>query len=156
MNRIIFITGVSGVGKTFIYENIKDSELKDTYNIFDIDKLVNINDYDSENINNFYKDAIDIAISKSKDKDIILFSCINHNDVEDLKLNNYITRLVLIVCENDVLEKRLKSRNNDCSSDEFIRNQINYQNWFISNLDYYDANYVKNIEKVSFIVEKVN
>ena len=83
MKKIVFITGVCGVGKTSIYENIKNSDLKHTYNIFDIDMLENVNDY-KDNYDEFYKSAVDKAIDKSKDKDIILFSCINHNDISNI------------------------------------------------------------------------
>ena len=149
MKRIIFITGVCGVGKTSIYENIKNSDLSHTYSIFDIDNLLNVNDY-KDNYDMFYKNAVDKAIDKSKDKDIILFSCINHNDVENLKLEDCVTRIILITCDNEELKKRLKNRKNDCSSDEFINEQIKYQEWFINNMDYYDAafNNTNNIEEV--------
>ena len=154
MKKIIFVTGVCGVGKTSIYESIKNSEIKDTYSIFDIDELVNINDY-KDNYDLFYKDAVNKAIDMSKDKDIVLFSCINHNDVDALKLEDCITRIVLVVCDNEELERRLRERDNECSEDSFIREQINYQNWFISNLDSYDANYDNTSNSISDIVLKI-
>lgn len=154
MKKIIFITGVSGVGKTSIYENIKNSELKNTFSIYDIDNLLNINDYEEDNYNLFYKEAINKAINMSNDKDIVLFSCINHNDVEDLKLDDCTTRIVLIVCENEELKKRLKNRNNDCSSDDFINEQIKYQEWFINNLDNYDSNY-DNTDNLDSTIENI-
>ena len=153
MKRIIFITGVCGVGKTSIYENIKNSDLSHTYSIFDIDNLLNVNDY-KDNYDMFYKNAVEKAIDKSKDKDIILFSCINHNDVENLKLEDCVTRIILITCDNEELKKRLKNRNNDCSSDEFINEQIKYQEWFINNMDYYDADF-NNTNNTEEILEKI-
>ena len=153
MKKIIFITGVSGVGKTSIYESIMKSDLSKNYNIFDIDNLLNVNDY-KDNYDIFYKNAIDKAIDKSKDKDIILFSCINHSDVENLKLEDCITRIVLITCDIEELKKRLKNRNNDCSSDDFINEQIKYQEWFINNMDYYDADF-NNTNNTEEILEKI-
>ena len=154
MKKIVFITGVCGVGKTSIYENIKNSDLKHTYNIFDIDMLENVNDY-KDNYDEFYKSAVDKAIDKSKDKDIILFSCINHNDISNLKLEDCITRIVLITCDSEELKKRLKDRNNDCSSDEFINEQIKYQEWFINNLDYYDSDYNNTDGNIDDICDKI-
>lgn len=128
MKKIIFITGVSGVGKTSIYESIMKSDLSETYNIFDTDMLekVNIND-----------------------KDSIVFTCINHNDVENLKLEDCVTRIVLITCNEEELKKRLSDKN-----DSFINEQIKYQEWFISNLDSYDANY-DNTDNIDNTVDKI-
>lgn len=154
MKRIIFVTGVSGVGKSTIYESIKNSDLKHTYSIFDIDMLENVNDY-KDNYDMFYKDAINKAISESKDKDIILFSCINHNDIVNLKLEDCVTRIILITCDNEELKKRLKNRNNDCSNDEFINEQIKYQDWFINNMDYYDADYDNTNNSIDDVCDKI-
>lgn len=137
--KIVFISGVCGSGKSSICEHIKENKLLDDYNVFDIDDLENINDYNEDNYNDFYKNSIDKAIAKSKDKDIIIFSCINHNDIFDLNLN-VITRSILITCSSDELTKRLKNRDKkrNCSDNVFISDQIKYQDWFISNSMYYD------------------
>lgn len=136
---IVFVSGVCGCGKSSIYEYIKDNNLLDDYDLFDMDELENINDYSEDNYNLFYKNCIDKAISKSKKNNIMLFSCINHNDINDLGLDN--TRSILITCSNDEIFKRLKNRDKkrNCSDDSFINEQIKYQDWFISNSEYYDG-----------------
>ena len=133
---IIFVSGVCGSGKSTICEYIKKHKLIKDYSVFDIDELENITNYNEDTYNLFYKNAIDKALSKNNN--IILFSCINHNDIEDLKLDS--TRSILITCSNEEITNRLKNRdkNRNCSDDSFINEQIKYQDWFISNSEYYD------------------
>ena len=135
---IVFVSGVCGSGKSTICEYIRKNKLLKDYNLFDMDELENINDYDENTYNLFYKNCIDKAISKSKNNNIMLFSCINHNDLNDLKLDGY--RIILITCSNEEIIKRLKNRDKkrNCSDDSFINEQIKYQDWFISNSEYYD------------------
>ena len=152
---IVFVSGVCGSGKSTICEYIRKNKLLKDYNLFDMDELENINDYDENTYNLFYKNCIDKAISKSKNNNIMLFSCINHNDLNDLKLDGY--RIILITCSNEEITKRLKDRDKkrNCSDDKFIKEQIDYQNWFLSNLDCYDADYDNTLNSIEDISNKI-
>lgn len=64
MKKLIFISAVSGVGKSTACEYIKKSNLLEDYSIFDIDDLENINNYNQNTYNLFYENAIKKAIRK--------------------------------------------------------------------------------------------
>lgn len=139
--RLIFISAVSGVGKTTTCDYIKKNHLLEDYVVFDIDDLENVNDYDSNTYNIFYENAIKKAVDKANNKNIIMGSCINPNDIDKLSIPKEIEsiEMILITCSSDQLEKRLKARdkNRNCSSDDFIKGQINYQNYMLNNLNLY-------------------
>ena len=82
MKKIIFISGVSGVGKSTICEYIKQKNILKNYAVFDIDDLENINNYDESTYNVFYENAIKNAITLSQGKNIIIGTCINPTDLE--------------------------------------------------------------------------
>ena len=84
--NLIFISAVSGVGKSVTCDYIKNNNLLDDYVIFDIDELENVNNYSNDNYNSFYENAIKNAISKSNNKNIIIGSCINPTDIEKLNI----------------------------------------------------------------------
>ena len=113
--------------------------------------MENINDYDESTYNNFYENAIKKAITLSKDKNIVIGSCINPNDIEKLNMPNEIGSYIniLITCSNDELKNRLKARdkNRQCSSDEYIKGQIDYQNYLLKNIGLYQM-HVDNTEDV--------
>ena len=158
MRQIVFISGVSGVGKTTICEYIKDK--LDNYIVFDIDDLENVNDYNDNTYDLFYENAIKKAVQKSGDKNIIIGSCINPHDIKNINvLNDIDTKMILITCSNEELIKRLKSRNieRNCSSDEFINTQIEYQNYLIKYKNDYQLhidNTNKTIDSIGSEIEK--
>ena len=45
MKKIVFISAVSGVGKSTVCEYIKNNELLKEYEVFDIDDLENVHEY---------------------------------------------------------------------------------------------------------------
>lgn len=163
MKKLIFISAVSGVGKSTACEYIKNNNLLEDYAIFDIDKLENINEYNENTYNLFYENAIKKAIILSKDKNIVIGSCINPNDIEKINMPNEIESYIniLITCSNEELKKRLKARDESrqCSSDDYIDEQINYQNYLLKNIGLYQMhidntkNVVENVSKeiVNFI-----
>lgn len=151
MRQIVFISGVSGVGKTTICEYIKDK--LDNYIVFDIDDLENVNNYNNT-YNLFYENAIKKAVQKSGDKNIIIGSCINPNDIKNINLLNDIeVKMILITCSNEELIKRLKSRDieRNCSSDEFINRQIEYQNYLIE----YKNDYQLHIDNTNKTIDSI-
>ena len=155
LKKLIFISAVSGVGKSTTCNYIKDNGLLENYVIFDIDELENINEYNNDTYNLFYRNAVTKAIKKSNDKNIIISSCINPNDINSLNLSEEVNiNMILITCSNEELTKRLKARDGsrNCSSDEFIKAQVDYQNYMINHIDMYDLhidNTNSSIEMVS-------
>lgn len=155
LKKLFFISAVSGVGKSTTCNYIKDNRLLENYVIFDIDELENINEYNNDTYNLFYKNAVTKAIEKSNDKNIIIGSCINPNDINNLNLSDEVDiNMVLITCSNEELTKRLKARDEsrNCSSDEFIKGEVDYQNYMINHLAMYDLhidNTNSSIEMVS-------
>ena len=135
--NLICISSVCGVGKSTICDYIKDNNLLEDYAVFDTDNLLNIHDYDQNDL--FYEDAIKKAISESNNKNIVLASCINPVEIKEISIPKEIEsiKMILIYCSNEELEKRLKDRDKErnCSSDEFIKGQIEYQNYMINHKD---------------------
>ena len=66
--RLIFISAVSGVGKTTTCDYIKNNHLLEDYDVFDIDDLENVNNYDNDTYNIFYENAIKKAVDKASNK----------------------------------------------------------------------------------------
>ena len=157
--RLIFISAVSGVGKTTTCDYIKNNHLLENYDVFDIDDLENVNNYDSDTYNNFYENAIKKAIDKSSKKNIIIGSCINPIDVDKISIPESIKsiEMILITCSSNELEKRLKVReeNRNCSSDEFIKGQIDYQNYMLKHLKLYKLHLDNTDNSVQDIVNQV-
>ena len=156
MKQLIFISAVSGVGKSTTCEYINNNNLLEDYAIFDIDDLENINKYNENTYNIFYENAIKKAIILSKDKNIVIVSCINPNDIEKINMPNEIEVYIniLITCSNEELKKRLKARDESrqCSSDDYIDEQINYQNYLLKNIELYQMH----IDNTKEIVESVS
>ena len=155
LRKLIFISAVSGVGKSTACEYIKKSNLLNDYAIFDIDDLENINEYNENTYNLFYENAIKKAIILSKDKNIIIGSCLNPTDIEKINMPNEIDSYIniLITCSNEELKKRLKARDvsRQCGSDEYIENQINYQNYLLKNIGLYQMH----VDNTNDIVENI-
>ena len=140
MKKIIFISSVCGVGKTSTCDYIKSNNLLDNYAIFDADDLLNIHDYNDNIL--FYEDNVKVAVEKSDNKNIVLGSCINPVEIKKIRMPSNVEtyKMILIYCSNEELEKRLKLRDKsrNCSSDEFIKGQIEYQNYMLNHKDLFN------------------
>lgn len=141
MKKLVFICGVCGVGKTTICNYIKTNNMLNNYSIFDIDDLESIHNYTVDTYNLFYENAIKKAVNNSGDKNIIMASCINPTDIEKIDVSMEIEsiKMIVITCSNIAIAKRLKARDlsRNCNSDEFIKEQINYQNWILEHIELY-------------------
>lgn len=139
MKKLILISAVCGIGKSTTCEYLKNNNLLEEFAIYDIDDLVNVHEYNSNNL--LYEDAIKIALINSKDKNVILGFCLNPINLKELNIPNDLDiKMILLYCSNDELYKRLKDRDasRNCSSDEFINGQIEYQNYMINHIDMFD------------------
>lgn len=142
MKKLILVSAVCGVGKSTNCEYIRNNNLLENYAIFDIDDLENINDYNQNTYNTFYENAIKKAIILSGDKNIIICSCINPRDIEKINMPKEIEsyKNILITCSDEEITRRLKERDEsrNCSNDEFIQVQIDYQRFMLNHLNLYD------------------
>ncbi len=158
MKKLIFISAVSGVGKSATCQYIKDNNLLSDFAIYDIDDLENINDYNFDTYDLFYENAIGNAIIKSGDKNIIIGSCINFSDLKKINIDDsYSVECILITCSSDKLKERLKSRDKsrNCSSDTYINNQINYQEYLLKDLDLYQLHIDNSNISISDVAYKI-
>ena len=150
MKKLIFISAVSGVGKSTNCEYIKNNKILENYEIFDIDDLENVNDYNENTYHLFYQNAIKKAVIQSGDKNIIIGFCINPTDFEKVKIPEGIEpyKLVLITCSEEELTRRLKDRDEsrNCGNDEYIKGQIDYQRFMLNHLNLYDF-HIDNTDK---------
>ena len=137
MKKIIFISAVCGVGKSTTCEYIKKYKLLENYDIFDVDDLVNVHEYNQPGL--LYEDAIKKAAIKSGDKNIVLASCVNPVEIKQINIPSDIDskKMILLYCIKEELERRLKARDKsrECSSDEFINGQIEYQKYMLDHID---------------------
>ena len=105
--------------------------------IIDVDDLVNCHECEQGNL--LYEDAIKRAKEKSEDKNIILASCVNPVELKQINIPSELEsiNMILLYCFKEELIKRLKARDEirNCSSDEFIKGQVNYQNYMLKHLD---------------------
>ena len=153
MKVLIFISAVCGVGKSTNCEYIRNNNLMEDYAIFDMDDLENINNYNENTYSLFYKNAIKKAIILSGDKNIIIGSCINPLDIKKISIPREIDscKNILITCSDEELTRRLKERdeNRNCSNDEFIQGQVDYQKFMLNHLNMYDFHIDNTDKKVS-------
>lgn len=155
MKKLFILSGVSGVGKTTVCDHINANKLLDNYFSIDIDDLENVHEYEDD-YSKFYENAIKKACNLSEDKNILLITCMNPTDLDKISLPEEINEIYFVALtsskENiiDRLKKRDEERN--CSSDEFINSQIDYNNWILNHIDLYNNhidNSKSNIEETS-------
>ena len=139
MKEIVFISAVCGVGKSTTLDYIKQNNLIHGCDIFDIDDLINIHEYENEKPTTVYSAAVEKAVSQSTNKNIIIGSCANPVEMKQVNIPNSAKsiEMILIYCSNEELIKRLKARdeNRNCGSDEFINGQIEYQKYMLDHSD---------------------
>lgn len=158
MKRLIFISAVSGVGKSVTCDYIKNNNLLNDFAIYDIDDLENINDYNADTYNLFYENAIKNAITKSVNRNIIIGSCINFSDLKKINIFGVDSvESILITCLEEELKRRLKMRDKsrNCSSDSYINDQIKYQNYLLKDLDLYQLHIDNTNISVSIVAHKI-
>lgn len=137
MKKLIIICSASGVGKSTIKEELKNKNILDDY-VF-LDDVLNWWEYkDTEKEDLYYDDCLKEAVKISKDKNIVLATCMNpYEFYKNINVPQEVTSTFFIglFCSSKEIEKRLKARPIErmCGSDEFIIGQIEYNNWFKKN-----------------------
>lgn len=157
--RLVFVSGVCGVGKTTVCNYIKNNDLLSNYAIFDIDELENINDYKVNEYKKFYQNSINKAVSLSEEKNILIASCINPTDIENIDIPNIVEsiEMVLIICSDEELEKRLMARDKkrNCGNEDFIKGQVDYQNYLLNHKNMYHLIVNNTNSDIEYIANKI-
>lgn len=156
---LVLLSSACGVGKSTIVEKIEN----EYFNFYEADKLgINWWDYAStENPDKYNEDAIKIAAEKENNKHIVFVSCLNPFTLfEKINLPSKIekTYCISLTCSNEEIIRRLKERDPSrmCSSDEFIKGQIDYNQWFIKNANKFQLHIDNSNLSVNQTIEILN
>ena len=135
---IFMLSGACGAGKTAIKDEL--SRRNPAFACIDADQIgVNWSDYaKTERENRYRSDNIARAVGISEGRDILYASCTNPLDYfrsADIPACVDRTFFIALTCSENEITRRLKARPPEygCGSDEFIRTQIDYNNWFKRN-----------------------
>ena len=91
-----------------------------------------------ENKNGFHNACLAAAVRQANGKHLLFSTCMNHVDFyESMHLPEEITStcFIAMTCSDEEIAKRLKARPPErmCGADAFIREQIDYLNWYRKN-----------------------
>lgn len=138
--RLVVLTAACGVGKTTVKDILNERGLPGNFICIDTDEVgINWHDYAGTGREDSYsEDCLAAAARLSGGRDILFSSCLNPNTFYgDFHIPEEIegTWFIAMVCSDGELEKRLKARPPErmCGDREFIKSQINYNNWFRKN-----------------------
>ncbi len=138
--RLVVITGTCGAGKSTIKDEMEKRLDPCQYACADTDELgINWWDYAGTDYEHqFSEDCLKEAVRRAKGRDLVFVSCLNPQD--------YISRhtvpgdiestYFIVLCPSDEkIEQRLRARPKErgFDSDEAIRPQIEYNQWFRKN-----------------------
>lgn len=140
MKKLILLCAACGVGKSTIKDELAQSCISDNYVCIDTDEVgINWWDYAGTERESEYSDyCLAEAVKMSGDKNLLFVTCMNPYDFfGKCKLPQEITSAFYIgmSCSDEEITKRLKARPAErmCGSDEFIADQIEYNEWFKDN-----------------------
>lgn len=153
MQRLIVLSGASGVGKTTIQWELDRLHLLKDFVCIDTD-VVGVNWWDyagTENESKFNDDCLTAAVKKAENHQLLFSTCMNPIDFYGkVQLPQSITSTFFIgmACSDAKLIERLRSRPAErmCDSDEFITAQLAYNNWFRKNANKFQL-YIDNTDE---------
>lgn len=159
MKKLVVLSAACGVGKSTIKEALNENNMLDNYCCIDTDE-VGINWWDyagTENESAFSDDCLAEAVRMSNDKNLLFVTCMNPYDfygVVRVPQNITSTFFIGMTCSDKEIIRRLKARPKErmCGSDEFIAEQIQYNNWFKKNagkFQFYTDNTDKTVEETA-------
>ena len=138
--KLIVITGTCGAGKSTVREKLKERLDSHRYACIDTDE-VGINWWDYAGTDREYQfsdDCLKEAVRRADRRYLVFASCLNPQDYigkhtipEEIEATYFI-----VLCPADrLIEKRLRARPKErgFDSDEAIRPQIAYNQWFRKN-----------------------
>ena len=153
------ISAACGIGKSTLIDFLRDNKMIDEFCVVDTDEVgLNWWDYaDTEHPEQYTIDAIKKAIEVSKDNNVVFGSCLNPLELfEKIDIPSEIKNIYMIAltCSPDEIFTRLKARDPErmCSDDDFIKVQIDYNDWFMRNANKFQLhidNSVKTVEEVA-------
>ena len=140
MKKVVVLCAACGIGKSTMKDFIEKNNLLPEWICLDTDD-VGLNWWDyagTDHENKYQSDSFAKAVELSGDKDLFFVTCMNplnyYRDVEAVSAVTS-TYFIGLVCSDEQVTARLKARpaERQCGSDEFIKTQIDYNNWFKRN-----------------------
>ncbi len=169
MKKLVVLSSACGVGKSTIKDELNKKNLLKDWACIDTDE-VGINWWDyagTENEAKFSVDCIAEAVRMAEGKNLFFVTCMNPYDFwGKVNIPQEITSTFFIgmTCSDEEITRRLKARPEErmCGSDEFITEQIQYNNWYKKNagkfqfyIDNTDLTIDKTVEKIAGFVKNI-
>jgi len=140
MKKVIVLCAACGIGKSTMKNYIEGNNLLPDYVCLDTDN-VGLNWWDyagTDQENKYQSDCFAKAVELSGNKDLFFVTCMNplnyYRDVEAVPgvLSTY---FIGMATSDEEVRSRLLARpvERQCGSEEFIKAQIDYNNWFKKN-----------------------
>lgn len=153
MIKLVVLSAACGVGKSTIKGILDENNMLDNYCCIDTDE-VGINWWDyagKENESEFNDACLAEAVRMSNNKNLLFTTCMNpygFYGVVHVPQNIMSTFFIGMTCSDEEIIRRLKARPEErmCGSDEFIAQQIRYNNWFKKNAGKFQF-YIDNTDK---------
>ena len=140
MKNVIVLCAACGIGKSTMKDFIEENNMLPDHVCLDTDD-VGLNWWDyagTDHENKYQSDCFAKAVELSGNKDLFFVTCMNpliyYRDVDAVP-GVTATYFIGLVCSDEQVTTRLKARpaERNCGSDEFIKGQIDYNNWFKRN-----------------------
>ncbi|MDE6593594.1 MAG: AAA family ATPase [Oscillospiraceae bacterium] len=137
---LVILSAACGVGKTTVKNHLKEGRISEFFACIDTDE-VGLNWWDyagTDKESKYSEDCLKAAVRLAEGKNLLFFSCLNPDTFYgefDIPAEITAAYFIAMTCSDDEISARLKARPPErlCGSDEFIRKQIEYNNWFIKN-----------------------
>lgn len=137
---LVILSGACGAGKSTVKNYLKEYILSENFAFIDSDE-VGLNWWDyagTERESKYGEDCLKKAVRIAGGKNLLLASCLNPDTFYgefDIPEEINAAYFIAMTCSDEEIAARLKARPPErlCGSDEFIKGQIEYNNWFRKN-----------------------
>lgn len=156
---LVLVCAACGVGKSTLINYLRDNQLIEGFYPVDTDEVgLNWWDYaNTENPDQYTIDSIKKAVEISREDNLIFGSCLNPLVLfEKIDIPREVNNIYMfaLTCSEEEIVARLKARDPErmCGNEEFIEQQINYNNWFLRNSNKFQLhidNSSKTVEEVA-------
>lgn len=138
--RLIMITGTCGAGKSTIRDELERRLASDQYACIDTDEVeISWWDYAGTDYEHrFSDDCLKEAVRRANGRDLVFVGCVNPQDYigkHTIPEEVEATYFIVLCPADEKIEERLRARPKErgFDSDEAIRPQIEYNQWFRKN-----------------------